>query len=179
MSEIIREQYSPEAVANFFIEQAKKDGVTDLTQMKLHKLVYYAYGWALSLLNTDILGGKEVQAWQHGPIIPSLYYTLKHYKNSPITDVITGYFSVLDDDGEPMGDPEPETIDESDLRTRAVLAAVWDVYKENTAIQLRNSTHEDNTPWKMVYKKGVRDIVIPRHIVKAFFDVLRDKTRLA
>ena len=36
--------YSPKAIANSFLDLSQKTS-QPLTQMKLHKLIYYAHGW--------------------------------------------------------------------------------------------------------------------------------------
>ena len=43
--------YSTIAVANAFIERAKGAKITDLTPMKLQKLVFFAQSWSLKILD--------------------------------------------------------------------------------------------------------------------------------
>ena len=66
-----------EDVANYFL--SKKS----MSPKKLQKIVYYAYGWTLALLNEDIkaldnrLFNEPIEAWVHGPVVPELYTKYK------------------------------------------------------------------------------------------------------
>ena len=55
--------YDAKSIANFFIDRAKESGET-LTQMKLHKLIYYAHGWHLALTGEPLID-EPVQAWNY------------------------------------------------------------------------------------------------------------------
>lgn len=46
--------------------------------MKLQKLCYYAQGFALA--DGRVLFPEDFRAWQHGPVIPSLYGKYKEFK---------------------------------------------------------------------------------------------------
>lgn len=74
------------SVANYFIELAQKDG-KEIRPLKLMKLVYIAYGYALALLGRSIINQRfdKVEAWKLGPVIPSVYHSFKMYGNSNIT----------------------------------------------------------------------------------------------
>ena len=61
--------YSASHVANFMLDKADQEG-RPVTQMKLLKLVYIAYGWYLSLVNKKLFS-EEIYAWKHGPVIRS------------------------------------------------------------------------------------------------------------
>ena len=73
------------AIANYFIELAHKDKI-DIRPLKLMKLVYIAHGYILALLDKPTVGAKleEVEAWQYGPVFPSVYYSFKQYGSQPI-----------------------------------------------------------------------------------------------
>ena len=76
--------YSPSHVANFFFERGERDGIP-ITPLKLNKLVYIAYGWVAGAIGQRLFD-EEIEAWQHGPVIRSLYDEFKHFKNRPITE---------------------------------------------------------------------------------------------
>ena len=58
-------------VANHFIEQAEKAG-QELTQMKLHKLLYFAHGWHLAMTGKPLFE-EPILAGPYGPYMQSVY----------------------------------------------------------------------------------------------------------
>lgn len=76
-------RYTAGEVANYILDLADRDRVA-VTPMKLQKLVYITYGWALALFHLQLFQEK-IQAWKHGPVIPSLFHEFKVYTNNPIT----------------------------------------------------------------------------------------------
>ena len=57
----------PKAVANKFLELGERDGVSDITPMKLLKLVYIAHGWHLALSEgKKPLVNEASEAWKYG-----------------------------------------------------------------------------------------------------------------
>ena len=69
-------------VANFFIYllSDKEDEENDLTNMKLNKLTYYAQGQFLKT-NGKPLFSEGIEAWIHGPVVPSVDCEFKENKN--------------------------------------------------------------------------------------------------
>src|SRR4051812_39910789 len=74
--------YPAAAIANEFLRLAKEDKA-QISPLKLQKLVYFAHGWYLALAGKPLIE-ERVQAWQFGPVIPTLYREFKRYGNSPI-----------------------------------------------------------------------------------------------
>ena len=56
---------------------------------------------------------------------------------------------------------------------KALIAKVWEVYQEYTAIQLSNMTHQSGTPWDQIYRQFDGSIpnavAIPDDSIKAYF----------
>lgn len=134
--------YSAAHVANFFIGKAKEEGVS-VSPMKLLKLVYIGYGWSYALLDR-MLFEEPVEAWQHGPVIVSLYHEFKHRKDQPIVEMAGDF------DLETRTYIEPQ-IPNDDEQALLVLNRVWAIYKDVGAWALRNKTHEDGTPWSLAW----------------------------
>jgi len=136
--------YTSKQVANEFLELAKRDG-RQLTPMQLQKLVYFAYGWYLAITGERLID-ERVEAWQWGPVIPSLYSAFREYGSDPIDDVPgelyfdgakikVRKFPLVSDD------PGRDTI------ARNVIRRVWEIYGKYSASQLSGMTHEPNSPW--------------------------------
>jgi uncharacterized phage-associated protein len=152
--------YTPQHVANYFLSKADKEG-RSLTPLKLIKLIYIAYGWVLALTGKRLFD-EPIQAWQHGPVIPSIYHEFKSFGKEPI-DAKAAIFDLETFDFE-----HPE-IDKKDKETKAILDKVWSAYKMFSGWSLRNKTHEKGTPWSETYEEGVSDKEIPDNLISAHF----------
>ena len=160
-------------VANFFIflaiQQHKrwkgdKDEFSEsnqdetLTHIKIQKLLYYAQGFYLASFGKRLFADK-IYAWQHGPVVKSVYSQLKEHGNSFIT-TLPGGFSEYDFDAE----------------IREFLEEVYVVYGQFSAVRLRSMTHEAGSPWDQVYQgKSEKDVVIPTNIIKEHFKAMQDR----
>ena len=61
------------------------DIVSDISNMKLNKLLYFIYGYYYKETG-ELLFDETFEAWEHGPIVPSVYNKYKSYENKPIKD---------------------------------------------------------------------------------------------
>jgi uncharacterized phage-associated protein len=154
--------YTPQHIANFFLSKADAES-SPMTQLKLIKLVYIAYGWYLAL-KSEKLFNEAIEAWQHGPVIPSVYHEFKDFGKLPISRKSMN----LDLDTWQISTPE---LPSDDNDTGMILTAVWNVYKGLDGWRLRQMTHEDGTPWKKVYVEGERGIKINDEDVKEHYQV--------
>lgn len=155
-----RVTYTPQHVANYFLDRAEDEG-RPLTPLKLIKLVYIAYGWVLALVGARLYE-EPIEAWKHGPVIPSLYHEFKHFGGGHITD--DAFWYDLD-----TGDCARPSIDKNDKMTRAILDKVWAAYKRFSGWALREKTHERGTPWDQTYDPNVRGKVIKDGVIKKHF----------
>ena len=167
--------YSTKAVANYFLDLAEKEGEL-LTPMKLQKLVYFAHGWHLAIAGEPLLN-EQVEAWQWGPVIRSLYHTFKEFGNQSISERAT-HLSVKRGaefqftGTTPSIDGESSNAEDVEW-TKELLERVWDVYKEFTAIQLSKMTHEAGSPWDKIYRQHdgnpPKGTDIPAEIIQEYF----------
>jgi uncharacterized phage-associated protein len=134
--------YTPSHIANYILWKAKEDGVKDITPMKLLKLVYFSYAWYLATYDKPLFSEK-VEAWQYGPVIPSLYHEFKRFGSCPVTSYSAAY-------SEDQKTIYP-LINRNDDNTCNVIDAVWNCYKDRGANQLSTITHEHDSPWAKVY----------------------------
>ena len=70
-------------VANVFLKLAQEKN-EELTNLKLQKLVYYAQAWYLAIYEKPLFD-DEIEAWIHGPAVPSIYKMYKKFGWKPIT----------------------------------------------------------------------------------------------
>jgi uncharacterized phage-associated protein len=112
-------------VAKYFLLRAKSEG-KKISNKKLQKLVYYSQAWTLALTNKPLFSEK-IEAWIHGPAIPSLYREFKKFGSKPIC--LDGLSSKA-----------------FSLSNNEILNEVWRVYGKYDAKYLEILTHEED-PW--------------------------------
>ena len=138
------------AVANYVLELAERDGI-QLSPMKLQKILYFSHGWHLALTDNPLLD-EPVEAWQWGPVIPSIYHEFKRFGQSPIDGRFRRPVRRASG-GLRFSEPMLNANDDEALTAMSVIDRVWEVYKGYSAIQLSNMTHLPDTPWDKTWKK--------------------------
>jgi uncharacterized phage-associated protein len=153
--------YSPSVIANYFIT-GYGDG-ENLTPMKVIKIVYISYGWFLALTNGKRLVNEKPQAWNLGPVFPSLYHSLKKYGSLHITEPIPLTY------GE-----SPEKI--TDKTIKKFLDIIWRAYGKYDAITLSSITHTEDTPWSEVFPSGF-NVTIPDSLIQKHYQLKLDTNK--
>jgi uncharacterized phage-associated protein len=100
------------------------DEQSPVSNLKLQKLVYYAQAWHLALYCVPLFE-EEIEAWVHGPVVPSLFQRYRDFK-----------WGILPRSGGPV----PQD-------TRYHLEEVWRAYGASSAYDLERLTHSE-APWK-------------------------------
>jgi len=176
-------KYSPGTVANWFLMRSKQNSQY-LTQMQLQKLMYFAHGWTLALQNAPLIK-EPAEAWQYGPVFPSVYHGFKQYGRGQLPNGVDALMQ------EPMRDSVTGNIqfkslipNPQDATTQQLLEEVWGKYASFSGEQLSNMTHYDTpeNPWKITYAKALEkqmtSVDIPNTFIKRYFDILRTENRL-
>lgn len=152
---------SAKAVANYFLSKHKKEGITPL---KIQKLVYIAHGWYMAFhgYQYPLVEDENAEAWQYGPVFPSLYHEFKHRGRLPIMELATEIDFDLDE--------KTPRILKSDKKARSLLDRIWEVYGSYTGFELSELCHEDDSPWDKTRKQSrgkkntdISDKVIAEH----------------
>ncbi|MBI2853306.1 MAG: SocA family protein [Chloroflexi bacterium] len=115
-------------VARYFLASQDDDCGELITNLKLQKLCYYAQGFSLAIRNEPLFADR-IEAWKHGPVIPSLWQEYRDYEYRPI-DV-----------------PEDVDFDLYNQDTKDLLDEVYNVYGQFSAWKLRDMSHEE-PPWR-------------------------------
>ncbi len=145
------------AVANCILEIAATHDQFP-TPMKLQKLVYFTHGWHLGL-GQGALCDEEVEAWQWGPVFPSLYQAGKMWGSEPIRHLLAAR----------RGMRTPRIKPKEDRFAPVLAARIWEVYGNMTASQLSRMTHQKGTPWREVRGNPQRGGIIPNDLIRAYF----------
>lgn len=118
-------------VAKWFLAHNRiatdEDGGEYISNLKLQKLLYYAQGCFLAVTEKPLFD-EPIVAWQHGPVVESIYHTYKQNGAAGIR---------FDEDF----DFNTFTKEENEL-----LSEVYDTFGQYSAWKLRNMTHQE-APW--------------------------------
>lgn len=117
-----------------------------VSNLVLQKQMYIAHMVHLGRLSTPLVS-ETFEAWDNGPVLPSLYARLAMFGADPVKDV----FFV---DAPPEGGPD-----------YALLREITEFTRPMTPGQMVALTHWRNGAWAKVYRPGVRHIPIPNQFI--------------
>lgn len=137
-------------IANYFLSLPNEEVGDSISNLKLQKLCYYAQGFHLAITGKPLFD-DDIEAWQHGPVIPSLYRAYKKFGSSGIPQV------------------EKLNLDLYPAKTAELLNEIYKVYGQFSAWKLREITH-DEPPWKEAFEKGAT--TISHKALKEYFSTL-------
>ena len=125
-------------VAKYIIKSLPVDN------LKLQKLLYYSQGVHLVLYNKTPLFEDEIEAWDYGPVVPSVYHEYKKYG-----------FDII-----------PSTDEDTNLSMEemSTINQVLQYFGEMSGVALLNQTHYES-PWKDAYKNRKSDNIITKESI--------------
>lgn len=145
-------------VARWFIQRslsAEKEqdfSYEKMTLLKLLKLLYYAEGCSLAL-NRGSLFNEEIRAWNHGPVVKSVW---QKYRKDPY-NLAFGT------------DADKRSVAKIEEKDADLLEQIFQEFGQYSAWGLRNMTHKE-APWDEATKHGtVLNEVISRDTMKDYF----------
>ena len=142
------ESVAAEDIAKYIIWYMHNMKPNDLTQVKLHKLIYYVQGMSLAVLDQRAFK-SNIEAWKMGPVVNAIYPIFKN-GDKPLHPYL-GF--------------KPEEIP-SILRT--IIDTICKTFGRYTAMELVERTHQED-PWKKAYQPNIRNIWIPVESIREFF----------
>lgn len=159
--------YSAKEVANYFLDLAGKEGI-ELSPLQIQKLVYIAHGWHLAIYEDPLIDDEYAEAWEYGPVFPSLYNEFKEFGADPIKRLATEAYYI--DFLEEWSTSTP-SIKRNDAETQEFLNHIWKLHKELTGGQLINLTHTEGSPWKQTRDRSgnIRNADIDNRIIEKYY----------
>lgn len=121
--------YSAKDVAGWMVAAFQRRH-QEITNLKLQKILYYAQAWHLVFYDRPLFR-ESIEAWIHGPVIPSVFRDYRRYGWKPIS--------------------EPFTLSRTPEQVRPHLKEVIRVYGDFDALSLERLTHQES-PWREVRK---------------------------
>ncbi|HWX48162.1 MAG TPA: type II toxin-antitoxin system antitoxin SocA domain-containing protein [Roseomonas sp.] len=113
-----------------------------LTHMALHKVAYYAHGWRLAETGCPLLT-EEFEAWEHGPVLPTVYGAFKAAGRTPISFRAERFNPATQQRSVARGNFSPAD--------RAFLRNILRAYGRLDALTLSDMTHRKGGPWDRVW----------------------------
>lgn len=120
--------------------------------MKLQKLLYFAHGLHLALRGMPLIR-EPVEAWKYGPVFPSLYHKFKIFFSGPV----------------PINHPYKDSGDVLAADSKAIIRRTYDVFGQLGAVALANLSHEEGSPWSVVYKAPSGSPYISSQAMRVYF----------
>lgn len=136
--------FDPRAVANVLLDEADDAGLS-ITNLALQKLIYFAHAINLMQTGKPLVSGY-FEAWQYGPVHPSLYRAFRDSGAEPIrtrargNNVLTGQQTDL----LPPDDPE----------VRHFIRGVVRSYGRMSPGRLVDLAHAKGGPWDTIVHKA-------------------------
>jgi len=113
-----------------------------ISNLELQKLLYIAQMYNLGENNSPLFSGY-FEAWNYGPVNPTVYHKVKVFGSSPIGNIFRSVRDMEDSDGADLLD---SVIDQLGNSAPGKLVAI---------------THWKDGAWAKHYVPGSRNIVIP------------------
>lgn len=154
--------YTPGAVVNFFLELSWKSN-NFITPIHLQKLLYFAQGWYLAKFNDEKdkifpLINEPFEAWEHGPVISSVYHEYKNFGASMIRE--KHFMKELTILSNPLNvEILINKILREDQQITKHLEEIWEKYFRYSARELSEMIHIDDSenPWLLARKAGEKE----------------------
>lgn len=138
--------YPAEKIAEYLLSLSRPEVGDIISNLKLQKLLYYCQGFSLALKDGEPLFEEEIEAWNYGPVVPTIY---RNYKEKGANYI------------EP---PENFDFDDISKEAKEIMCEVYETYGQFSAWRLMQMTHEDG-PWKDVPRNGV----ISKRMMEEYF----------
>lgn len=144
-------KYIANQIADWFLCNMHLKSGKSITHLKLQKLIYYAQAWSLALSNEPLFD-EEIEAWAHGPVVPSVYKRFRESKWEALS--------------------VPTSCPDIEENIENLLKEISKVYGKFDAKYLENLTHRDG-PWSDTRADLLPEVAssrpIPKEMMKKFY----------
>jgi uncharacterized phage-associated protein len=133
-------------VAKYIIKSLPVDN------LKLQKLLYYSQAVRLVLNSGAPLFPEPIEAWDYGPVVPSVYHEYKSYGLETITIPA-------------LWDTDTANLIAEDI---VFIDMALAYFGEMSGLALMSSAHQEE-PWKISYRPGRPSNIIPIDLIYNYF----------
>ncbi|MCW2130191.1 putative phage-associated protein [Bradyrhizobium elkanii] len=160
--------YKGKSIANAFLLLANRDSAS-IDPLKLQKLIYFANGYYMAENDGHPLVNEYFEAWDYGPVVPTVYYEFREYRNSSIARLAYTW-----DARKGRMIPAPPPI--GDEGANDIIGWVWENYKGYSGGELSHMTHKSEGPWDLARRRaknsGMRNERLELADIKRYFEQL-------
>ena len=135
-------------IAKYILNKCVADNCP-ISNLQLQKILYYVQREFLQKKGCPCFE-EELEAWQFGPVAPTVYYKYCGFGSLKIREASSDIFQI------------PET-------DKNMINAIVDQKKEKMPWELVNDTHEEGKAWARVYQdgEGYKE-VIPKVMIQKY-----------
>jgi uncharacterized phage-associated protein len=141
------------AKSKYILKYCNEKEITDCSNKKMQKLLYYTQAWSLALRGKKIFD-DDIEAWLHGPVVRQVYDKYKEYGFDPIPSESVKY--------------DESCFTDEDLR---FTDSVLEVYCKYDADYLEYRTHVES-PWQEGRRN--KDKIIALDSMKSYYKEVYD-----
>ncbi|MBS7810260.1 Panacea domain-containing protein [Roseococcus pinisoli] len=146
--------YEARALTNRLLDLADMQGLS-LTHMALHKVAYFAHGWRLAE-RAEPLVSELFEAWEHGPVLSSVYGAFKGSGRAPVTTRAERF--------DPVTQIKAVAAAEFLAEDVKFLGDIVRAYGRLDALALSDMTHKAGGPWDRVWNARGKKITLGMRI---------------
>jgi uncharacterized phage-associated protein len=142
--------YDPRAIANLILDEGQRSG-RPVTNLALQKLLYFAHALYLIERKEPLVSGF-FEAWQYGPVHPTVYDCFKSAGDQPVT-FRAGAVNVMTGERKELPPPkDPEVVQH--------IVRVMALYGRLTPGRLVEISHARGAPWDFVVDKARNSVAL-------------------
>lgn len=142
------------ALSNLILDWAASDGVT-ITPMKLQKLLFFCHADYLIGYGEPLLQ-QEFEAWDYGPVIPSIYSEFKEYRSGKIDRRAMSF--------DPVRAERIYLVCDLDKHVLDRVRALYSFYSEFSAEKLSDMSHSPGGAWRHARAMFANGLNVDRRI---------------
>lgn len=152
--------FDAKAFANLILEWCDQDHIP-VTPMKLQKLMYFCHADYLKQFGNDLIK-QNFEAWDYGPVIPSIYAEFKREKDQPIRRFAQSF--------DPISASRKIYKCPISPKEEEIVRGLYSFYKNFSAGQLSDLSHEHGGPWRQARALFANGLNMDRRISSGMID---------
>lgn len=154
-------------VARYIINYSNEKNYS-ISNLKLQKLLYFVQAYYLAFTPShEPCFREEIEAWDFGPVVPSVYREFKSFGGGDIPPV-TSYYNLESENNFWSIREVPYDSNCISKRDKELINDIIDKFSAYSASELVKITH-NQAPWKNAYIPQ-RNAIITKEAIRGYFN---------